>query len=190
MSLVRHKTNPFLEDMVLTLREKQIRLSTLGKDSDVTLRNEKTGESFGTHLVTHRLVDSEQFLKLFTRNVALTFDLSNAGVKSFNVLCWSVQSGALLKDEVTLDDLTRQEFLEAHKEWDPPLKLSIATFKRGLTELEKSKLIAKTQRPGRYFENPNFIFNGDRVAFSTVIERKKPTFQEQAEAQGQQRLVE
>ena len=28
-------------------------------------------------------------------------------------------------------------------------------------------------RQGRYFINPNFVFNGDRIAFTTVIERKK-----------------
>ena len=28
-------------------------------------------------------------------------------------------------------------------------------------------------RHGRYFINPNFIFNGDRIAFTNVIERKR-----------------
>jgi hypothetical protein len=28
-------------------------------------------------------------------------------------------------------------------------------------------------RQGRYFINPNFLFNGDRIAFTTVIERTK-----------------
>ena len=49
--------------------------------------------------------------------------------------------------------------------------------------MEKAQIVAKTMRQGRYFINPNFVFNGDRIAFTTVIERKK-------EAQGQQRLEE
>lgn len=53
------------------------------------------------------------------------------------------------------------------------MSLSIATLKRGITELEKAQIIAKTVRKGRYFINPNFIFNGDRIAFTTVIERAK-----------------
>ena len=70
-----------------------------------------------------------------------------------------------------------------------PIKdFSIATFKRGLAELETAKLIAKTVRKGRYFVNPSFVFNGDRVAFSTVIERKKESLQDELEARGQQRL--
>ena len=89
------------------------------------------------------------------------------------MLCWAVQIGALSKDEVHLDSITHSDFMAAHGDWTPPLKLSLPTFKRGLVELEKAKLIAKTQRAGRYWVNPNFVFNGDRVAFSTVIERKE-----------------
>ena len=53
------------------------------------------------------------------------------------------------------------------------MRLSQTTFWRGLAELVKAHIIAKTMRQGRYFINPNFIFNGDRVAFTTVIERTK-----------------
>ena len=188
MSVVRYKTNPFLSDLVVNFREKQVRLGALGKDSHV-LMNESTGEVQGTHLVTYRRVDAEQFLKLFTKNIALTFDLTSPGIKAFNVLCWAVQVGALAKDEVALDSFTLDEFLAAHEGRKPPLKnFSLATFKRGLAELETAKLIAKTLRKGRYFINPSFVFNGDRVAFSTVIERQEPTYQDELEAHGQQRL--
>ena len=53
------------------------------------------------------------------------------------------------------------------------MRLSLATFKRGINELEKAQIVAKTIRQGRYFINPNFVFNGDRIAFTTVIERKE-----------------
>lgn len=187
MSVARYKSNPFLMDMVLTLREKQVRLSRLGKDNNVLI-NQETNETFGTHVVTHRYVDTEQFVKLFTRNIALTFDLTSTGIKAFNVLCWAVQNGALSKDEIALDAVTHEEFMAAHAGWNPPLKLSLPTFKRGMVELEKCKLIAKTVRAGRYFVNPNFVFNGDRVVFSTVIEKREKNKAAQLEAMGQQRL--
>jgi hypothetical protein len=44
-------------------------------------------------------------------------------------------------------------------------------MKRGLNELENASIIAKTIRKSFYFINPNFIFNGNRVAFTTVIDR-------------------
>ena len=122
------------------------------------------------------------------QNIALTFDLTSPGIKAFNVLCWAVQVGALAKDEVALDSFTLDEFLAAHEGRKPPLKTSLWRRSRGLAELETAKLIAKTLRKGRYFINPSFVFNGDRVAFSTVIERQEPTYQDELEARGQQRL--
>ena len=164
--LPRFKTNPFLENMVVPVKERRVQLSKLGKDDNVLL-NQKTGEFLGTHVTTFKKVDSQQFIKLFTQNIALTFDLSSSGIKAFGVLAWSMQHRALSKDEVDLDILTLDSFLEENEN----LKLSTATFKRGLNELEKARIIAKTLRKGRYFINPNFVFNGDRIAFTTVIER-------------------
>ena len=176
MSLGRHKSNPFLGDMILPVKGKQIRLSRLGRENNI-LVNQDTGEVHGTHVTTYKRVDGEQFVKLFTANIGLTFGLSSAGLKVFSILLWAVQHKALSKDEIDLDSLALEEFLENHKD----LKVSLPTFKRGLNELEKAQIIAKTMRQGRYFINPNFVFNGDRVAFSTVIERKKRESREDAE---------
>lgn len=192
MSLVRHKTNPFIGDMIVPVRGRQVKLSRLGRDQDV-LVNQTTGEIRGTHLTTYKRVDGEQFIKLFTANIGLTFDLSAAGIKTFSVLLWVVQHKAISRDEVDLDALTLEEFIEDHSGSKKPLSLSLTTFKRGMNELEKAQIIAKTMRKGRYFINPNFVFNGDRIAFTTVIERKKRTAQteqELLEEQGQQRLLE
>lgn len=194
MSLSRYKTNPFLDDMIVPVKGRQVRLSRLGRDENI-LVNQSTGEVQGTHVTTFKRVDGEQFVKLFTANIGLTFGLSAAAIKAFGVLLWVVQNRALSKDEVDLDSLTLEEFLDVHKNTDEkPLKLSLATFKRGINEMEKAQIVAKTMRQGRYFINPNFVFNGDRIAFTTVIERKKReselTEQEQLEAQVQQRLEE
>lgn len=169
MSDGRHKTNPFLENMIVPVKGRQVRLSRLGKDDNV-LVNQKTGEVLGTHVTTYKAVDGEQFVKLFTANIGLAFDLTSAGIKAFTVLMWVVQNKALAKDEVPLDVFTLEEFLDSQ---DEQKKLSLGTFRRGLAELEKAQIIAKTVRQGVYFINPNFVFNGDRIAFTTVIERKK-----------------
>lgn len=168
----RYKNNPFLEGMIIPVKGRQVRLSKLGRDDNV-LVNQGTGEILGTHVTTYKPVDGEQFVKLFTANIALTFDLKAPGIKAFSVLLWSVQNKALSKDEVPLDTIVLDEFTEAHTGKEPPLRLSQATFMRGLAELVKSQIIAKTMRQGWYFINPNFIFNGDRIAFTTVIERIK-----------------
>lgn len=181
MSLSRYKTNPFLDDMIVPVKDKKVRLSRLGRDENI-LVNQSTGEIQGTHVTTFKRVDGEQFVKLFTANIGLTFELSSAGIKAFGVLLWVVQNRALSKDEVDMDSFALEDFLESQAASnEQPLRLSLATFKRGINEMEKAQIIAKTMRQGRYFINPNFVFNGDRIAFTTVVERKKRTEQEQVE---------
>lgn len=158
-----------MEDMIVPVKGRQVRLSRLGKDDNV-LVNQKTGEVLGTHVTTYKVVDGEQFVKVFTANIGLAFDLTSAGIKAFTVLMWTVQNTALARDEVALDVFTLGKFLEAH---ESKKQLSLTTFRRGLSELTEAQIIAKTVRQGIYFINPNFIFNGDRLAFTTVIERKK-----------------
>ena len=172
MSEGRYKTNPFIPDMIIPIKDKQVRLSVLGREQNV-LVNQATGEIHGTHVTTYKRVDGEQFVKLFTANIALTFDLSAQGIKAFNVLMWAIQNKSLAKDEVYLDTHTREDFLAAHNDTDKPIKLSQPTFARGLAELTKAQIIAKTVRQGVYWINPNFAFNGDRIAFTTLIERKR-----------------
>lgn len=169
MVAIRHETNPFLENMVVPRKGRQVRLSRLGKDDNV-LVNQKTGEVLGTHVTTYKAVDGEQFVKLFTANIGLAFDLTSAGIKAFTLLMWTVQNNALAKDEVMLDAVTLERFL---RDQDGKKQLSLTTFRRGLAELTGAQIIAKTVRHGIYFINPNFVFNGDRIAFTTVIESKK-----------------
>jgi hypothetical protein len=170
MSLQRYKTNPFLADMIVPVKGRQVRLSRMGSDDNI-LVNQNSGEVHGTHVTTYKRVDGAQFVKLFTANIAMTFDLSSAGIKAFSVLLWVVQNRALSKDEIDLDSFVLADFIEAHEASKQPLRLSLATLKRGINELEKAQIVAKTQRQGRYFINPNFVFNGDRIAFTTLIER-------------------
>jgi hypothetical protein len=175
----RYEKNPFIEDMVVPIRDQQVKLSRLGKDKNI-LVNAGTGEDLGTHLTTFKRVDGEQFVKLFTQNIALTFDLNSSGIKAFTILMWSVQHGAISKDQVDLDHLTLEDFLSAH----PDRSLSQATMKRGLRDLEKAQILARTLRKGRYFINPNFVFNGDRIAFTTLLERKTAAEEERDRARG------
>lgn len=164
---IRYETNPFIEGMVVPIGTKNVRLSHLGKDNNV-LVNDSTGEIRGTHVTTYKKVDAEKFVKIFTNNIAMTFDLKAAGIKGFNVLLFAVQSQSINKDRVTLDKYLLDDFL---KEND--VKLSFATFMRGLKELEQAQIIAKHKKRSDYFINPNLVFSGDRIAFTTLIEKAK-----------------
>lgn len=167
--VVRYSESPFRDDLIVPKRDKQIRLSRLGRDDNVLVNN-VTGEMQGTHVTTFKKVDSERFVKLFTQNIGLTFDLKAAGIKAFTVLMHTMQEKSLEKDLVPLDKFVLEDFVEKTGK-----KMSLPTFWRGLAELEEAKIIAKNIRAGWYFINPNFVFNGDRIAFTQVIERQRNT---------------
>jgi len=167
----RHKRNPFIENMLIPIGSKNIKISSLGKEDNI-LVNQSTGEVSGTHVVAYKKVDTQKFVKTFADYMAFTFDLTKAGNKALRVVMWAIKETAIGKAEVMLDGYTLESFLEAHEHVEPPLMLSYPTFQRGLSELGKAKLIAKTMRAGNYFINPSCMFNGDRVAFTTLIEKQ------------------
>ncbi len=163
---MRHKTNPFAENMLIPVGKKNIQITALGEGSNI-LVNQSTGEVTGTHVVAHKKVDKEKFVKTFADYMAFTFELSKSGNKTLRVVMWAMKEYANGKDVVNLDKYTLEEFTVAHKD----LVISYSVFARGLGELVKAKIIAKAMRAGQYYINPNCMFNGDRVAFSTVLER-------------------
>lgn len=164
----RHKVNPFTKELMIPLKNKQVKISPLGKDDNIIV-SQSTGEVLGgTHVITYKRVDQSQFIKLFTENIKLAFDLTQAGQKTLYILFWTLQQSGINKDLVTLDQYTLQAFLDKHID----LKISLSTYWRGLRELVKSQILAMGFRKGDYFINPNFIFNGNRIAFTTVVEKE------------------
>jgi hypothetical protein len=166
--LVRYKENPFLEDLNIRVRSKNVRVSKMGKKENIDLINQETGEHHGSFITTTKRVDEEQFLKLFTSNIAMTFDLKAAGIKAFNVLCFVMQQKAIEKDKIFIDKFVLEEFNEVYTK-----KLSRSVLYKGIKELIENKILARSQREGEYFINPNFVFNGDRIVFTHIIEKKQ-----------------
>lgn len=168
MKLVKHKENPFLDNFTVTTKGKRVTVSPLGGGDENILINQSTGEVKGTHVTAFKQVDDAEFVKLFTANIALTFELNQSGRKVFDMLTRVMQKHAISKDQVYIDEHVREEFTE-----EQGVKLAPATMYRGIENLIERKIIARSQRTNIYFINPSMVFNGDRIAFSTVIERKR-----------------
>ena len=160
----KHKENPFINKMMVKYKTKKESVSVIGTGGNLVINDE--GEEVGnstTHVVTKKVVDSDQFVKLFTQNIALTFNLKSAGVKAFSVLIWAIQNHSYNKDQVFLNDFIREEFIASQEKTDKPLKLSKSVFYKGLAELEKESIIAKSMIQGCFWINPSFVFNGNRI---------------------------
>jgi hypothetical protein len=165
----RYKLNPFTDQLIVKTKTKKLSVSSkFGADDDVFI-NHTTGELLQTNVTTYRKVDDEEFVKIFAQNIAMTFNLTSAGIKAFNILLWCVQYHAIGKDIVQLDDYTLDDFILKNED----RKMSRATLYRGIKELIKAKILARQVKMGFYFINPSFCFNGDRIVFMNAIERKK-----------------
>lgn len=161
----RYENNPFTENLIINTTSKKI--SVTNKVGENVWVNQSTGELASTQVTTYKKVDDAAFTKIFTQNIALTFNLKSPGIRAFNVLFYAVQYKALNKDIVQLDEYTLKDFLQENKS----LKLSKSTLYSGIEELIEAKIIARHLKPGFYFINPNFCFNGDRIVFINAIQK-------------------
>jgi len=100
-------------------------------------------------------VDSTKFIKLFVNGVKALAELSNAGTRVFELLYIEMQNN-IGRDQVYLSYTGLDKNEKA---------ISRSTFSRGLAELIEKRFIAAMPAIGWYWVNPDFIWNGDRLAF-------------------------
>lgn len=179
----RYKENPFIANTSTNTKIGTRRITNKGGDKLMIMSEQ--GEILapaGFHHVVE--VDKTEFVKLFKNGVKAFKSLSPAGSKVFSVLYDNMQKN-IGADEIDL------LFLDIKQETDP---MSQATFYRGLNELIEGEFLASTLRTGRYFINPDFVFNGNRLAFIKEFRLKANNTakdqreREELEKQGQQRL--
>jgi hypothetical protein len=108
-------------------------------------------------------VDGTKFIKLFVSGVRALAELSNAGARVFEMLYIEMRNN-IGKDQVYLSYTAVDS---------NTTDISRATFKRGLAELIDKKFIAAMPPVGWYWVNPDFIWNGDRLAFVKEYRKKR-----------------
>lgn len=144
--------SPFIDQVVIKTSRKKITVAR-----GTSLVDYKTGEIEGmTEIAQVIEVDKENFIKLFTRDLAIWFDLSKAGLRTFGCLLTVVQETAINSDLV---------FFDYKSEIVKKFKISKATFYRGVDELLTKKFVARHKSAGWYFINTNIFFNGNRARF-------------------------
>ena len=149
----RFEKNPFLSGAEVATKTRRV----TNKRGDMMLVNSNTGE-IQTQIAGFweaEEVDSTKFVKLFIRGVKALKELTGAGTKVFEVLYINVQEN-IGKDRVLMS------FAEVDQALTP---MSESTFMRGMRELVEKKFIAATPTLGVYWLNPDFVWNGDRLAF-------------------------
>lgn len=154
--VARHRENPFL-DVASDATKTRSRKVTNASGDRLMFIAEETGEIVGTGAGFWHTeeVDKTQFIKLYVNGVKAFKDLTNPGTRVFELLYLEMQK-AIGKDQVLLSYQSIDQAVH---------KISKATFHRGLSELVDKRFIAKTMAVGVYFVNPDYVWNGDRLAF-------------------------
>ena len=157
-----HSENPFMANARIATKTKRV---TNKRGDMMLLSNDGEVVSNVAGFWTTEEVDSTQFLKLFVNGVKALAELSNPGTKVFELLYCEMQNN-IGKDQVYLS-FTAIEHITT---------MSRATFKRGMAELIDKKFIAAMPAVGWYWVNPDYLWNGDRLAFvKDYVKQKSPT---------------
>lgn len=145
------RESPFMDDLVINTKKKRI---TVARGS--VMVDENTGEiTSRTEIGQVINIDSEEFIKIFPREMGAWFDFEKSTQKLFGQMLMKVQTEAINKDifYYSLDDMASDT------------GYSKQTLYKCLTELINKKVIAKHQNQNLFFLNPRFLFNGDRADF-------------------------
>lgn len=166
---IQYESNPFVGGAVANTKQGVKRITNKSGDR-MMMVSESTGEVVapaGFHQIVD--VDKTQFVKLYINGVKAFKDLTGAGTKVFEVLYMQVQE-SIGKDVIYLS------FSEIDQRITP---MGEATFYRGMKELIDKGFIAESLTQNKYFLNPDYMWNGDRLAF--VKEFRKVSARPKAE---------
>lgn len=158
----QYETNPFVAQAVANTKQGVRKITNSHDKSRMMIVSENTGEVMApAGFWQAQEVDKTQFVKLYVNGVKAFKDLSGAGTKVFEVLYIRVQE-SIGKDVIYLS------FPEIDQQLTP---MGEATFYRGMKELIDKGFIAESLTQGKYFLNPDYMWNGDRLAFVKEFRR-------------------
>jgi hypothetical protein len=163
-------TNPFVSNAVANTKQGGRRITN--KDGNrMMVVSEVTGDIVApAGFWQYEEVDKTQFVKLYVNGVKAFKDLTGAGTKVFEVLYTEIQRN-IGKDRVYMN------FSALCQDVTP---MSEATFNRGMKELVEKAFVAATPTVGWYWINPDYLWNGDRLAFVKEY-RKAPSGSKKSE---------
>ena len=169
--LVKWKESPFTESLAVPVGHKMVKLMD-GKKEKTALINIETGEEQMTGVFSFKKVDNQQFVKMFTENIAITHGLNLAGRKACDILQFAVQDHAINKDKIWLGLAVVEEF-NTHVAKHGVKPVSDSVFYDGINQLIMGGILARCDsgRAGDYWLNCNILFNGNRLAMLSIIER-------------------
>ena len=148
---ILHENNPFVPAIYVRSRRvtnKRGNMSLVDNDTDMVVSS-----IAGFWEVEE--VDNAKFLKLFVNGVKALKELTSSGTKVFEIIYLEMQNN-LGKDKIHMSFKDINQFVTP---------ISKATYTRGMREIVDKGFLAASVSPTMFWVNPDFMWNGDRLAF-------------------------
>ena len=177
--LTKHDENPYLAAIHPSMKSR----TEILFDGNQAVIQRDTGEVTEDRLAIARIkwVESEQFVKVYTANISVFFELSKPAQRVCEYAI-AVLSGTVGSDQVYLHP---EDYISFCKKQKTKTGANKNSFNNGMRELAAKALIAKSSRPNLWYINPAVIFNGDRARFITEMRKRKKSKAEQLEREAQ-----
>lgn len=149
-----YSKNPFWDPYSVEIGQKKVTIA------GGFIAQPETGETTH-HAGIHRVefVDEDRFIKLFTQNLRIFFDLSPASQKVLQCVLHTLQDSPN-KDGIFLPWFAVDDYSKNHG-----MKISRATFHRAVKEMLEKGFLAESENANFYWINPHLFFNGNRMVF-------------------------
>jgi len=147
--------NPWADDLAITLKSKE-KITAIGKSSSVV--DTRTGEVLENTvaMVSKKLVDKEEFVKIFEGGIFHIFGLKKSSKDLFQMILRLYLRQAMTPEMVYFNLKMLQE--------ECGYKRKKQTYLQGLNELINKGFLAEVKnRSGWFWVNPNMFFKGDRL---------------------------
>lgn len=164
--------NPLLMQQEFNFEERKVYVKKGAHDKVELLIDQETGEKLGRRYSKAKQVDTALFVKHMKLGIPKCWSLSPAGMRTYFILTWVVQTYCHNKDTCEMTEHTYNDFLEQN----PYVQFedfSLRSFRRGVASLVEVGILASSDRRGIYFLDPHSIFNGDRMEVLHAYELNK-----------------
>lgn len=151
--------NPWINDLSMTIK-KGSQITAMGRSSK--LIDASSGEllSSDVAMVSKKIIDKEEFIKVFENGISNIFDLSKAARDLFRIILKIYLDQKMVGERVYLSDKTLS---------DAGYNRTRVTKNNALNQLMEAGFIAKVAKENNwFFINPNMFYKGNRL---TLIEQ-------------------
>lgn len=165
----KNNKSPFVEGLIIDTKRRFDHVGQCKNKAIVNMKDYKI-ENDELFLISKKEVETEDFIKVFTKNLRILFDLTPAAIKLFCYLATEVK----YEDKVYLNKVECLEYTGFKK----------STLFKAIKELKENNIIADTNAVSWYYINPAIFYKGSRISLiEQYVDKEMEKFKKESDKQ-------